>query len=60
METNKQSDGSDTITPSLVAQAVMQGEKFEPQNEAQERLKREIASLPPGSVMEIPNDFDFR
>lgn len=53
-------NGYETITPSLIAKATNEGDKFQPQNEAQEQLKKKIASLPQGSVVEIPNDFDLK
>jgi hypothetical protein len=52
-------EGSETITPSLIAKAGMEGDKFQPQNLAQEIVKKELADLPPGSIIDVPNDFDF-
>lgn len=51
-------EGSETITASLIAKAVMEGEDFEPKNEAQRQLKKDIANLPEGEIYEIPNDYD--
>jgi hypothetical protein len=58
-KTDKEPEGIETITPSLIAKAGMEGEKFQPQNEAQERLKKELAALRPRTVIDVPNDFDF-
>lgn len=43
-----------TITPSLIAKATLLGDKFEPQNEAERRLKEEIASCE--GIVEIPGE----
>lgn len=50
-------EGSETITANLIARATLEGDAFQPQNLAQEILKKELADLPEGTVVDIPNDF---
>jgi len=43
-----------TITASRVAEAVRLGDKFIPQNEAEQELKDEIAEAPEGAIIDTP------